>query len=91
MFEVSTSVVGWRCALEAVDTSCNIARAYSIYAVRDLFGHVVVELSWGRIARRGASLRLSFASETSAEAFIRRTLVKRASAPRRIGVAYHQV
>lgn len=88
MFDMPTQLIDYRCALEAVDRSRNIARAYLIQTSRDLFGHTIVDLRWGRIGRRGAGLTVSFASEEAARRFIQRTLAKRASAPRRIGVAY---
>ena len=88
MFDTPTQLIDYRCALEAVDRSRNIARAYRIQASRDLFGHTIVNLRWGRIGRRGAGLTVSFTDEEAARRFIQRALVKRASAPRRIGVAY---
>ena len=91
MFELPTQLVDWRCALEAVDRDRNVARAYRIVATQDLFGHTIVELHWGRIGRRGAGLTVSFTCEEAARRFIRRTLAKRASAPRRIGVSYSLV
>jgi predicted DNA-binding WGR domain protein len=91
MFETPTQLIDYRCELEAVDRSRNIARAYHIHASRDLFGHIIVDLRWGRIGRRGAGLTISFADEEAARRFIRRTLAKRASAPQRIGTAYQLV
>lgn len=91
MFEPPTKLVDWRCALEALDRDRNVARAYRIMATRDLFGHTIVELRWGRIGRCGTGLTVSFACEEAARRFIRRTLVKRASAPKRIGVSYNVV
>jgi len=88
MFEMPTQLIDYRCALEAVDRNRNIARAYRIEARRDLFGHTIVELRWGRIGRRGAGLTVSFSDEEAARRFIQRTLAKRSGAPRRIGVAY---
>jgi predicted DNA-binding WGR domain protein len=88
MFDMPTQLIDYRCALEAVDLSRNIARSYRIEARRDLFGHTVVNLRWGRIGRRGAGLTVSFSDEDAARRFIRRTLAKRAAAPRRIGIAY---
>ena len=88
MVDLPTQLVDWRCALEAVDCSRNVARAYQIRASRDLFGHTLVELCWGRIGRRGAQLTVSFADPNAAQRFVQRTLARRASAPRRIGVGY---
>ncbi len=91
MRKPSTQLIDYQCELEAVDDCRNIARAYRIDATRDLFGHVIVALRWGRIGRRSAGLTISFENEDAASRFIRRTLTKRASAPRRIGVAYCRV
>lgn len=91
MFELPTKLTDYRCNLAAVDRSRNIARGYRIRASRDLFGHTIVDLHWGRIGSRGAGLTVSFEDEAAARNFIRRTLAKRASAPRRFGVAYLSV
>ena len=91
MFEVPTQLIDYRCELEAIDEHRNVARAYRIDAARDLFGHVIVALRWGRIGRRPAGLTVAFSSEEAASRFIQRTLARRASAPRRIGVAYSRV
>ncbi|NML91308.1 WGR domain-containing protein [Sphingobium sp. TB-6] len=91
MFEPPTQLVDWCCALEAVDAERNIARAYHIYASQDLFGHVIVALRWGRIGRTHSSITVSFSNEVAARKFIEHTLGKRASAPRRIGIAYNLV
>lgn len=88
MFEMPTQLVDWHCALQAVDPAHNVARAYRIETTRDLFGHIIVELGWGRIGRRGSGLTISFSDEEAARRFVQRTLTRRASAPRRIGVAY---
>ena len=88
MFDMPTLLIDYRCAMEAIDRSRNIARAYRIAVSKDLFGHTIVELRWGRIGRPGTGLTVSFTSEEAARRFIQRALVKRASAPRRIGVAY---
>lgn len=91
MFDMPTQLIDYLCTLEAVDPSRNIARAYRIRCNRDLFGHTIVELSWGRIGRRAAGLVVSFANEEAARRFIQRTLAKLATAPRRLGVAYCRV
>jgi predicted DNA-binding WGR domain protein len=77
--------------LQAIDPARNIARDYRIEATPDLFGHVIVELHWGRIGTRGRSRIVSFAVEQAARRFIRSTLLKRQSAKKRIGVAYCNV
>jgi predicted DNA-binding WGR domain protein len=88
MFEIPTKLTDYRCSLEAVDRSRNIARGYRIRASRDLFGHTIVDLHWGRIGCRGAGLTVSFENDGAARSFIKRTLAKRASAPQRFGVSY---
>jgi len=91
MFSSPALLIDWFCALEAVDTERNIARAYLIEATRDLFGNTIVAVRWGRIGRCKCGLTVSFSNDQAARKFIERTLAKRASAPRRIGVAYRQV
>jgi predicted DNA-binding WGR domain protein len=74
--------------LQAIDHVRNIARDYEINATPDLFGHWIVSLQWGRIGARGQSRVCSFAEHPNAERFVRNTLRRRASAQKRIGVAY---
>jgi predicted DNA-binding WGR domain protein len=77
--------------LQAIDPAHNIARDYQIDATTDLFGHIIVELHWGRIGTRGQSRIVSFAVEQAARRFIRSTLLKRKRAKKRIGVGYRNV
>lgn len=91
MLDLPTKLIDWRCELEACCAAKNIARSYEITVSRDLFGCVLVELAWGRIGAAGSRLRVSFQSETAARHFVERTLSRRASAPRRIGVEYQLV
>jgi predicted DNA-binding WGR domain protein len=74
--------------LQAIDHSRNIARDYEINATSDLFGHWIVSLHWGRIGSKGLSRTCSFAEQPDAARFIRAVLSRRASARKRIGVAY---
>jgi predicted DNA-binding WGR domain protein len=74
--------------LQAIDPHHNIARAYSIDASPDLFGHIIIALHWGRIGTRGQGRVVSFPEPARAHQFIRATLRKRRSAQKRIGVAY---
>ena len=77
--------------LEAVDRSRNIARQYSVALSQDMFGISIVEFSWSRIGTRGQSRRVSFAKQRDAERFVAQLLTRRAGAPKRIGVVYHEV
>ena len=74
--------------LVAIDAARNIRRRYRISVDRDLFGGWVVETAWGRIGTAGACARHLFEEQAAAVRFVRRTLARRASAPRRIGVPY---
>ena len=74
--------------LEAIDEDRNVRRSYSITASPDLFGQIIVELRWGRIGRRGRTMILSFHCPQAAAKFVSRTLKRRATAEKRLGVAY---
>jgi predicted DNA-binding WGR domain protein len=63
-------------------------RAYEVTLCPDLFGAWVVEKTYGRIGKVGRAKIRSFASWEDARADLRACLNRRASAPRRIGVAY---
>jgi hypothetical protein len=56
---------------------------------KDLFGVWLVEMSYGRIGTIGRAKVRSFATTDEALAQVNACLRKRATAPRRIGVAYH--
>jgi predicted DNA-binding WGR domain protein len=75
--------------LQAIDPARNIARDYQIDATTDLFGHIIVTLHWGRIGTKGQGRTISFADAQHAVRFVRQTLMRRASAKRRIGVPYY--
>jgi predicted DNA-binding WGR domain protein len=55
----------------------------------DLFGAWLVDMSYGRIGTMGRSKIRSFATIEDAQDQVRACLQKRATASRRIGVAYH--
>lgn len=77
--------------LEAVDHERNIARRYAIARSVDLFGHSIIQCSWGRIGRRGQSRTISFSAADDAARYVRSILRRRESAPARIGVAYRRL
>ena len=74
--------------LEARSAVRHCWRAYEIEVGADLFGAWRVEMSYGRIGTMGRSKIRSFATAADAQAEVDGCLRKRASAPRRIGVAY---
>ncbi|MCA9470136.1 MAG: WGR domain-containing protein [Nitrospira sp.] len=74
--------------LEAKNPEKGNFRSYAIDAGKDLFGHWEIEVSYGRISRRGRSVTYSAPDDGAAATIIRHCLKKRASAPKRIGVPY---
>ena len=66
----------------------NVRRRWSVVAMRDLFGEIVIETRWGRIGTAGRRLVHRFATEAEALRHVRALLARRRSAPQRIGVAY---
>src|SRR5580704_10152356 len=63
-------------------------RAYQIDVGADLFGVWLVEMSYARIGRTGRSKIRSLTTIEGAQAQVYACLRKRATAPRRVGVAY---
>jgi predicted DNA-binding WGR domain protein len=77
-----------RIRLEARSSARRCHRAYEVAVSTDLFGAWLVEMSYGRIGTFGRVKARSFSTADAAAAQVRACLRKRASAPRRIGVAY---
>jgi predicted DNA-binding WGR domain protein len=77
-----------RIRLEARSSVHRCYRAYEIAVGTDLFGAWLVEMSYGRIGTLGRTKARSFSTADEAAAQVTVCLRKRASAPRRIGVAY---
>jgi predicted DNA-binding WGR domain protein len=74
--------------LEARSPAHRCHRAYEIAVSADLFGAWLVEMSYGRIGTFGRVKARSFSTADAAAVEVKACLRKRASAPRRIGVAY---
>jgi predicted DNA-binding WGR domain protein len=74
--------------LEARSPAHRCHRAYEIAVSADLFGAWMVEMSYGRIGTFGRVKARSFSTAEAAAAEVKACVRKRASAPRRIGVAY---
>ena len=85
------SLVGGRLELLAVDHERNIARRYAVELSEDLFGVHVLETAWGRVGGWTAAKRVSFADRRDADRVVAGHLRRRATAERRIGVAYRPV
>jgi predicted DNA-binding WGR domain protein len=73
--------------LEARDPERNIHRAYSLAYGQDLFGNWVVETTYGRIAGKGRTI-VTVVDNEEALKYVQKSLKRRQSAPKRIGVAY---
>jgi predicted DNA-binding WGR domain protein len=77
--------------LHACDPATNRRRAWRVVAGADLFGRWTAQVTFGRIGAAGRTVQHEFASETAAVAFVRRSLRRRATAVRRLGVPYRPV
>ncbi|MDT0576990.1 WGR domain-containing protein [Croceicoccus sp. F390] len=74
--------------LVAIDHTRNCRRHYRISRSRDLFGQEIIELAWGRIGARGQSRTVSAPPGNQADRIVAKILNRRATACKRIGVAY---
>jgi predicted DNA-binding WGR domain protein len=78
-------------ALEAHAPALNRRRSWTLAADKDLFGRWQAVVTFGRIGRRGQARRHAFEDEAGLSRFVRRALLRRRSATRRIGVSYEAV
>jgi predicted DNA-binding WGR domain protein len=74
--------------LEARDPTHNVHRAYSIAYGQDLFGNWIVETTYGRIGAKGRTIVTVVDNEDEALKYVQKSLKRRQSAPKRIGVGY---
>jgi hypothetical protein len=81
-------VLDFRIILEARNPDRRCFRRYRMEAGTDLFRSWVVEISYGRIGTARRSQSFVVRDEGEARHLARSILKRRASAPRRIGVAY---
>src|SRR4051812_2793333 len=86
-----TSMTDFVIELHAVDLARNRRRAWRVVAGVDLFGRWTTDVTFGRIGSAGRTICHAFASEAEALSFVRSGLRRRASAARRIGVAYRRI
>jgi len=82
------AVLDFRITLEARNPARGCLRHYRVEAGTDLFGVWVVEISYGRIGTVGRSRSFVVRDEAQARRLAQSILKRRATAPRRIGVAY---
>jgi predicted DNA-binding WGR domain protein len=81
-------MLDFRITLEARNAARGCLRHYRVEAGTDLFGIWLVEISYGRIGTVGRSRRYVVRDEDEARRLAQSILNRRATAPRRIGVAY---
>ena len=67
-------------ALEAVDRTRNLFRAWRCEIGTDLFGAVTISVTFGRIGTRGRTITRTAAGHGAADAALRSMLARRASA-----------
>lgn len=80
-----------RIVLQAINSELNVFRSWRCEVERDLFGLLVVSVTFGRVARTGRTLRNVVPDDAAAERFVRRALARRASAHKRCGASYRVV
>jgi hypothetical protein len=84
-------LVDRRIVLRAIDRERNVYRSWVCSVGRDLLGDLVVSVTFGRAGTDGRTIRYAMADEGSAERFLLKALLRRASAERRCGAAYRVV
>jgi hypothetical protein len=82
------NMLDFRITLEARNPARGCLRHYRVEAGTDLFGTWVVQISYGRIGTAGRTRSYVVRDEAQARRLTQSILNRRATAPRRIGVAY---
>ena len=80
-----------RIVLCAVNRELNVFRSWRCDVERDLFGVLLVSVTFGRTGTDGRTMRHAMADGAAAERFIRFALARRAGAKKRCGAAYRTV
>ena len=80
--------MSFRIELAAIDAARNCRRRYRVEADQDLFGDWLVMITFGRLGARGRTIVHVADDERHARRMVTACLRVRATAPRRIGVAY---
>ena len=80
----------FRIELAAIDDPRNCRRRYRVEAGQDLFGTWLVTITFGRLGASGRTIVHVAGDEQQARKLVRASLRLRATAPRRIGVAYRE-
>lgn len=82
--------MSFKIELAAIDATRNCRRRYRVEAGQDLFGAWLVTISFGRLGAPGRTIVHVVDDERQARRFVTACLRLRATAPRRIGVAYRE-
>jgi len=77
--------------LEAHSEERNHHRRYELAVGRDLFGHWVVTVRYGRVGQPLREIQFGSPDSESARSLVHARLRRRLSAPRRIGCGYRMV
>jgi hypothetical protein len=80
-----------RISMKAIDRSRNVARSWRGEIERDLFGVILVGVTFGRTGTQGRTIRRVVHDESAAMAVARRSLARRATAVKRCGVGYQVI
>ncbi|WP_267382186.1 MULTISPECIES: WGR domain-containing protein [unclassified Sphingomonas] len=80
----------FRIELAAIDAARNCRRRYRVEAGQDLFGDWLVTITFGRLGAPGRTIVHVVDDERQARRLVKACLRVRATAPRRIGVAYRE-
>ena len=80
-----------RITMEAIDRSRNVFRSWRCEIERDLFGVMLVSVTFGRTGTQGRTIRRVVDDESAAMALARRSLARRATAVKRCGVGYQVI
>ena len=80
----------FRIELAAIDAARNCRRRYRVEAGQDLFGAWLVTITFGRLGAPGRTIVHVVDDERLARRLVTACLRVRATAPRRIGVAYRE-
>ena len=79
---------GFLATVEARDPSLGRMRSYRLEAGTDLFSAWLVDVVYGRIGASGRRIRYVARDKDEARKLVRRSLRRRATARKRIGVSY---
>lgn len=74
--------------LKAIHTEYNLARFYTIRIDRNLWNHVAVSTSYGRIGTHGNIKHAYFEEDKEVRVYLRLVLRKRFNSEKRIGTQY---